>query len=40
MHSEIVEGDRGGCGDLGREPGFGRGDARRAHQVSICLPEG
>jgi hypothetical protein len=35
-----VQRDHGGSGDLGREPGFGRGDAERAHQVSICLPEG
>ena len=40
MHSEIVEHDHGGFGELGRESGFGRGDAERAHQVSSCLPEG
>jgi hypothetical protein len=40
VHREIVQREHGGSGELRREPGFGRGDAERAHQVSSCLPEG
>jgi hypothetical protein len=40
VHREIVEHQHGDAGGLGRDAASELGDARRAHQVSICLSEG